>query len=1249
MSLRKLVFPALLAWFAAALHAASDRIAAPVDPSRTMRLPGRVHSLAQARFDRGLVDPSMTLDRITVLLRPDPSLNAFLDGLHTPGSPDYRAFLTPEQFGERFGASSGDLAKIRAWLESQGLKVTETARGRHWIAASGTASAASRAFHTEFHRYLVNGQPHFANSIQPSVPAALGGIVAGIYGLHDFHPQPMVQPAIPEAAAQATIGGTHYITPDDFATIFDIQALYSAGIDGAGQNIAVAGQTAINATDIANFRSQFHLPASTPQLVLVGKSPGNLGGTQLAEADLDIEWSGAVAPNATIVFVYSSDAFTSAQYAVDQNLAPVVTISFGACEQDYPLALQYVAQQANAQGITVLAASGDYGAAVCDALYDTSTQQSSLGPSATFPAGVPEVTALGGTTLTEGSGVYWSATNNANGGSALSYIPESAWNDTVVRNAFSTSGGAASVVFPQPAWQTGPGVPLGGGRTTPDVSLPASPQHDGYEVVSNGVTSIFGGTSVSSPAFAGIVALLNQYLTSKGMLAKPGLGNINPDLYRLAQSTTGVFHDTQGGNNKVACVQASPGCTDLLVGYDAAPGYDLATGWGSVDVNNLVTQWSTGAATATALSATPSSPALGDAVQLAAAVSGNGSATPTGTVTFLVADTVIGSATLANGAAALSTTGLQLAANGGQVSAAYSGDPVYDASGATITVALKPPAKGSMVAPSISPNPVYAAVTSAGSTWQVAITLTNLDSVATTFTGFQFATLDESSQIAKFFGATKIPGNSSLSANLQLTGLVPPMSVPFTFSGADADGTTWKQTVNLAIADSQAPPLLPQINLTSTPGTVVQNPGSTACPWSQLLTVQNLSGFTVELNALTAGSANLNNSISQIFGATRVAPYGALQGAYCPSNITPPANALFTISGSSQGGSASASVTAGFAAAAANPASLAVTPAAVTIPVTSSSPGAAASLTLNFNGGSPAWSLSVLPVNGGTSWLTVNPLSGTGPAQVSLSVDGSALSSGVYQALLVVQSAGALPQYITVPVALVVGASATTTIAGAANNGSNAATFAPGEQIAVYGSQLAPAGITGKSVQFPLLLNINGVTAAVNGVAAPFYYVSAGQIDLQIPYETAAGTAILSVNNNGQVAAFPLTIASAAPGMYGIWTTSGTPVTTAAQGATLVTYTTGEGDVVPSLATGATPPSNTPLGSLPHPRQTLAVTVGGMPASVLFAGIPSGLAGVTQINFTVPANAPVGNQQVVVTVGGVASPPVNLTVTAAGQ
>ena len=232
--------------------------------------------------------------------------------------------------------------------------------------------------------------------------------------------------------------------------------MYAAGINGTGQKIAIAGQIEVNLSDIEQFRSKFNLPANDPQTLLVpgSRNPGsNPSSGDLAESDLDLEWSGAVARNATIIFVYSSDVMTSVQYAIDQNLAPVVSVSYGNCELETPAsesaAFVQWAQQANAQGITWFAASGDDGAADCD-------DSQNPGLAVDLPGSVPEVTSVGGTEFVEGTGTYWSLTNNANGASALSYIPETTWNDSVEDGEPSASGGGASILFSKPSWQTGP-------------------------------------------------------------------------------------------------------------------------------------------------------------------------------------------------------------------------------------------------------------------------------------------------------------------------------------------------------------------------------------------------------------------------------------------------------------------------------------------------------------------------------------------------------------------------------------------------------------------------------------------------------------------------------------------------------------------------------------------------------------------------------------------------------------------------
>jgi uncharacterized protein (TIGR03437 family) len=266
------------------------------------------------------------------------------------------------------------------------------------------------------------------------------------------------------------------------------------------------------------------------------------------------------------------------------------------------------AQQGNAEGITWLAAAGDSGAADCEDLDAVIAQD---GLAVDEPGSIPEVTSMGGTEFNEGNGSYWSSSNTANGASALSYIPEMVWNDTNVGAGLAAGGGGTSMFFAKPVWQTGPGVPNNSFRNVPDLSIASSPNHDGYYVYTGGSLQIYGGTSFAAPTMAGIVTLLNQYLVSSGAQKQAGLGNINPTLYRMAQSSPTSFHDVTVGNNSVPCVIGSPAdvaltgeiteCTTGAIGYNAAPAYDLASGLGSPDVYNLVHQWASQAPVASAV------------------------------------------------------------------------------------------------------------------------------------------------------------------------------------------------------------------------------------------------------------------------------------------------------------------------------------------------------------------------------------------------------------------------------------------------------------------------------------------------------------------------------------------------------------------------------------------------------------------------------------------------------------------------
>jgi subtilase family serine protease len=254
---------------------------------------GHVHPAARAEYDQGRVSPSLQLSYATLTLAPSAAQQTALDQLladqQNPTSPNYHRWITPEQYAQRFGASDADLSTISTWLQSQGLKVDAIARGRNWIAFSGTAAQVEAAFQIEIHNYLVNGDLHFANAAEPSIPAALGGVIRGIRGLNDFRMKPSSRLRVhPDYTSSR---GVHQIVPNDFATIYDVNPLYTAGINGSGQKMVIAGQTEINLPDIEQFRSMYGLPANnpTPMLVPGSRNPG-ISSTDLPEADLDLEW-----------------------------------------------------------------------------------------------------------------------------------------------------------------------------------------------------------------------------------------------------------------------------------------------------------------------------------------------------------------------------------------------------------------------------------------------------------------------------------------------------------------------------------------------------------------------------------------------------------------------------------------------------------------------------------------------------------------------------------------------------------------------------------------------------------------------------------------------------------------------------------------------------------------------------------------------------------------------------------------------
>jgi uncharacterized protein (TIGR03437 family) len=552
-----------------------------------------VHPLAQPRYDQGPVDANFRLPHMQMMFQQTAAQRAGLEQLleaqRDPASPNYHKWLTPEQYGERFGLSQADLARAAVWLTSAGFRIEYTARARDWIAFSGTAAQVEAAFQAPVHRYAIRGETHFAVATEPVIPSDVKPLVATLIGLNDFHPKPMVKSA-------NTSGSGHTLAPGDLATIYNINPLYQESLTGTGEKIVIVGQAAGEGSlvsDVQQFRNTYGLGAAQVELFPDGSSPSSDPG-DMVEADLDLEWAGAIARNAKLIYVYGADADNSAFFAIDQRLAPIVSESFGTCEAEAQpgASSQYEAEarKANAMGITWIAASGDSGAAACD--YDGTVALNGLAVS--FPASVPEITAVGGTEFNEGDGNPWSASNGANGGSALGYISEIAWNDTAIDGSLAATGGGVSTFYAKPLWQMGPGVPADGQRDVPDIAFAGANDHDPYNVITSGQSILVGGTSASTPVFAGILALLNQHLQENGA------GDINPALYGLAVSSPAMFHDVVNNNNIVPCEPGTANCTDGELGYTAGIRYDMTTGLGSVDAYALVTGWSVTTATAAA-------------------------------------------------------------------------------------------------------------------------------------------------------------------------------------------------------------------------------------------------------------------------------------------------------------------------------------------------------------------------------------------------------------------------------------------------------------------------------------------------------------------------------------------------------------------------------------------------------------------------------------------------------------------------
>jgi len=853
---------AILAFFASvngavAQTASRNRITSAIVDADSVTLPGNTHPMARAEYDRGQVADETRLNRLVLVLKPDArqqrELDALTEAQQEPGSAQYHRWLTPAEYGQRFGVSADDVARITGWLKAHGFSVEPVPAGRRTIVFSGTAGQVAETFHTQLHRFSVNGVAHMANVEDPQVPKALAAVVDGVLSLHDFRRVSAIRKMQAVATPENTQGSAHYMFPADFAAIYNLNPLYAAGSNGSGGSIAIVGRSNINLDDVRSFRSSAGLSANQPTVILDGANPGLISGDQ-DEATLDVEWSGAVASGATVKFVVAGSTNTSdgvdlsAQYIVNHNTAPVMSTSFGNCEANMGSAemafYNSLWQQAASEGISSFVSSGDSGAAGCNG--GSSSTGSRAGVNGLCSS--PYATCVGGTEFNEGSGNYWAATNGAGGGSALGYIPEKVWNESANSGGSGlwASGGGVSTYYQQPSWQQGvSGANSNGMRAVPDVALTAA-SHDGYIVCLNGSYYIFGGTSASSPSFAGIMAVLEQ------KLALGGQGNANPTLYGLLNAAANPFHATPTGSNTV------PGVTGFIASGAA---YNLATGLGSVNAQTLISSWpvSGGGGTTQSFVLTSSSMALtvrpGQSGTFNVAVAGSGgfsgavaltASAPAGvTVSF-------SPASVAAGASAVATVSVA-----GNVAPGTSSITITGTSGSivrSVTVNLTVPSPQSFTLSSSLPGLTLAQ----GRAGMFALAVTGTGG----FTGSAALTASAPAGVTVSFNPANAKAGTSATAVVSVGAAVATGSSVVTITGTSGSivSTT---TVNLTVTSA------PTMSLSVTPSRVTQVRGKTAT-----ITATVITGGTFA-DTVTMGVTGLPDGVTAVWSPASFRPAGA--------------------------------------------------------------------------------------------------------------------------------------------------------------------------------------------------------------------------------------------------------------------------------------------------------------------------------------------------------------------------------------
>lgn len=512
--------------------------------------PTAMVELTRASADLGPIDPHQRVPFLLTLRndRAAAELEA-IRRLYDRGSPSFGRYATGSDL-DGPGPAAADVEWIRRELSRAGL-TSDWRAGQDWLSGAGSARDTESVFGVAMHRYRSRSGIEFvAPTRAPSIPGRWAAIVTAIDDLSDY----------PRSRTAAVPPGG--LAPVDLLRAYNITPLRELGLDGAGQTVVVTvPNDGYRQESLDTFTSRFALP---PIILEPVKVDDPLEIEVAGELEMDLETIHSIAPAARLV-VYSwkdtrdVQVLTTVQArAVSENPGAIISQSWGGCEAGWSAAtldaFSEIHREGAKSGVTVFVSSGDSGAYTC------LSHEGTPGPlaiGAAAPSTIPLVTSVGGTRISV----------RADG----TYYRESVWSWPAATEA---TGGGPSMHFPRPDWQVAPGVPPAGPgswRLTPDVAAVAAPESGNAIYITGSGWSTGGGTSLSAPIWAGITALINQYLTQRGL---PVVGAMNEALYTMAREKQPFppFHDVVQGGNLVE---------------SAGPGWDASTGLGTPDAYNL--------------------------------------------------------------------------------------------------------------------------------------------------------------------------------------------------------------------------------------------------------------------------------------------------------------------------------------------------------------------------------------------------------------------------------------------------------------------------------------------------------------------------------------------------------------------------------------------------------------------------------------------------------------------------------------